>query len=66
MKLAPKTVLVTTASILTGCGLLPSMPFNNGPTNRLVQPLIRFTAAGALEGSQGPAPSGTESGLSNS
>ena len=30
MKLAPKIVLVTTASILTGCGLLPLMPFNNG------------------------------------
>ena len=30
MKLAPKIVLVTTASILTGCGLLPLMPFSNG------------------------------------
>ena len=30
MKLAPKILLVTTASILTGCGLLPLMPFNNG------------------------------------
>ena len=30
MKLAPKIVFVTTASILTGCGLLPLMPFNNG------------------------------------
>ena len=30
MKLALKIVLVTTASILTGCGLLPLMPFNNG------------------------------------
>ena len=30
MKLAPKIVLVTTASILTGCGLLPLMPFNKG------------------------------------
>ena len=30
MNLAPKIVLVTTASILTGCGLLPLMPFNNG------------------------------------
>jgi hypothetical protein len=30
MKIAPTLVMVTAASILTGCGMLPSVPFIGG------------------------------------
>ena len=65
MKLAPKIVLVTTASILTGCGLLPLMPFNNGSDKPTSTTYIDLRPQAPLEVPEDQA-IGTESGLSDS
>ena len=60
MKLAPKIVL-NTASILTGCGLLPLMPFNNGSDKPTSTTYIDLRPQAPLEVPRGPEAIGTES-----